>query len=164
MRKIAAAASGWKSWPQGWDVPHVICAACFWKNIMLRQFSICRRVVCCWLKFADRYFPHRAGDSNGGRLRQPQENERLCSRNSITFLQAPLRKGTPEKEHNAGALALALGYRPPYRWKEMLDFWRDGLLRVWKKVDGETYSRVARMENREGKNMRGLDSDHASPE
>lgn len=62
-----------------------------------------------------------------------------------------LRKGTPEKEHNAGALALALGYRPPYRWKEMLDFLAGRSVAGVEKVDGETYSRVARMENREGK-------------
>lgn len=69
----------------------------------------------------------------------------------IVHAPGALRKGFRESKNHPGAFALTLGYRPPYRWKEMLDFMAGRSIAGVEKVDGDSYSRVVRVENGDGK-------------
>lgn len=62
-----------------------------------------------------------------------------------------LRKRNSEGKRHREGIAVTLGYRPPYNWKEMLNFLSARAIAGVEAVEEEQYSRTVRMENREGR-------------
>ena len=66
-----------------------------------------------------------------------------------------LRKRSTEGTNHSGNLTLALGYRPPYPWEEMLDFLGRRAISGIESVREGEYLRTVRLENAEGKPFSG---------
>ncbi len=65
-----------------------------------------------------------------------------------------LRKRTSEEKHN-GNITLALGYRPPYPWEEMLNFLAGRAITGVEVVKNGEYMRTVHLESAEGKQVYG---------
>ena len=65
-----------------------------------------------------------------------------------------LRKRTSEEKHN-GNITLALGYRPPYPWEEMLNFLAGRAITGVEVVKIGEYMRTVHLESAEGKQVYG---------
>lgn len=61
-----------------------------------------------------------------------------------------LRKRQGKTGIRAGTIALHLSYRPPYRFSELLAFFRDRALAHVELVDDTSYTRTVRLEDRDG--------------
>lgn len=66
-----------------------------------------------------------------------------------------LRKRASEDKSHGSAVTLALGYRPPYPWEEMLDFLGKRAIRGIEAVRDGEYMRTVRLQNAEGKRVCG---------
>lgn len=66
-----------------------------------------------------------------------------------------LRKGILEEETYTGNVTLALGYRPPYPWEEMLRFLAGRAITGVEVVKENTYMRTVHVVNPEGKHVYG---------
>ena len=66
-----------------------------------------------------------------------------------------LRKRMSEKKRTSGDITLALGYRPPYHWGEMLNFLAGRAITGIEIVQGNEYMRTVHLENAEGKSVYG---------
>ena len=66
-----------------------------------------------------------------------------------------LRKRMSEKKRTSGDITLALGYRPPYHWEEMLHFLAGRAIAGVEIVKGNEYMRTVHLENAEGKGVFG---------
>ena len=66
-----------------------------------------------------------------------------------------LRKRRKKGRECTGSIRVGIGYRPPYRWEELLDFFRMRAVSGVEYVDGGSYSRVICKEDREGNNLAG---------
>lgn len=66
-----------------------------------------------------------------------------------------LRKRMSEKNRTSGDITLALGYRPPYRWEEMLKFLAGRAIAGIEVVKNNEYMRTVHLENAEGENIFG---------
>lgn len=66
-----------------------------------------------------------------------------------------LRKRISEKSKQSGDITLALGYRPPYRWKEMLNFLAGRSIAGVDVVRDNQYSRTAHFVTAAGKHLHG---------
>lgn len=62
-----------------------------------------------------------------------------------------LRKRAAERKQHDGAIAVTLGYRPPYLWDEMLCFLAGRAITGVEKVEGGRYSRVVCLKDRTGR-------------
>ena len=67
-----------------------------------------------------------------------------------------LRKRKPAKKPANGDITLALGYRPPYRWEEMLRFLAERAIAGVEVVKDNEYMRTAHFENAEGRQVYGV--------
>ena len=66
-----------------------------------------------------------------------------------------LRKHTTkEKSHNEG-ITLTLGYRPPYRWEEMLNFLAGRAIKGVEVIKNDEYIRTVHLEDAEGNDIYG---------
>lgn len=61
-----------------------------------------------------------------------------------------LRKKRGKAASQAGTIAVRLSYRPPYRFQELLAFFRDRALAHVELVDGSSYTRAIQMEDAKG--------------
>lgn len=66
-----------------------------------------------------------------------------------------LRKRTLEEQKNTGDVTLALGYRPPYPWEEMLHFFAGRAIPGIDIVQDDTYMRTVHLVTSEGKHVYG---------
>lgn len=66
-----------------------------------------------------------------------------------------LRKRASEGRKHIGAITVALGYRPPYRWEEMLEFLAGRAIQGVEKVERGRYFRAVRLTDRTGKTCAG---------
>lgn len=66
-----------------------------------------------------------------------------------------LRKGSSEGEKQNDSITLALGYRPPYHWEEMLNFLAGRAIIGVEVVKNGEYMRTVHLENTEGKHVYG---------
>ena len=66
-----------------------------------------------------------------------------------------LRKQIPDEEKHNGNVTLALGYRPPYRWEEMLNFLGGRAISGVEVVKDGAYSRTVHLMTAEGKHIYG---------
>lgn len=66
-----------------------------------------------------------------------------------------LRKSTLETRKKNGGVTLALGYRPPYPWAQMLAFLAGRAIAGVEVVAGGEYARTVRMRSAEGKDLFG---------
>ena len=66
-----------------------------------------------------------------------------------------LRKRTAQGTGHTGEITITLGYRPPYRWEEMLDFLAGRAIAGVEKVERGRYYRVVWMRDRSGKGCAG---------
>lgn len=66
-----------------------------------------------------------------------------------------LRKSTLEEQKHTGNVTLALGYRPPYPWDEMLRFLAGRAISGIEIVKDNTYMRTVRLVTTEGKSVYG---------
>lgn len=66
-----------------------------------------------------------------------------------------LRKQTAENTKRNGGVTLALGYRPPYRWEEMLSFLAGRAIAGVEMVRGNEYMRTVHLATAEGKHVYG---------
>ena len=68
---------------------------------------------------------------------------------------AALRRGTAGAQENGGDSTLALGYRPPYLWRRMLDFLALRAIPGVEAVVDDEYRRTVRFVNEERKDVAG---------
>lgn len=68
---------------------------------------------------------------------------------------AALRKRIPEEKNRNSSITLALGYRPPYRWKEVLDFFAVRAIPGVETISGGEYLRTVHLQDAEGKHVYG---------
>lgn len=66
-----------------------------------------------------------------------------------------LRKRMSEKKRTSENITLALGYRPPYHWEEMLHFLAGRAITGIEVVKNNEYMRTVHLENAEGKSVYG---------
>ncbi|MBA9084693.1 AraC family transcriptional regulator of adaptative response / DNA-3-methyladenine glycosylase II [Fontibacillus solani] len=66
-----------------------------------------------------------------------------------------LRKQSAAGKQKNGDITLALGYRPPYRWEEMLNFLAGRAITGIEVVKNGEYMRTVHLENAEGKHVNG---------
>lgn len=66
-----------------------------------------------------------------------------------------LRKCTTEEKRHNGNITLALGYRPPYNWEEMLRFLAGRAITGIEIVENGEYMRTVHLENTAGKHVYG---------
>lgn len=66
-----------------------------------------------------------------------------------------LRKRMSEKKRTNGDITLALGYRPPYHWEEMLNFLAGRAIAGIEVINNNEYMRTVHLENSEGKSVYG---------
>ena len=66
-----------------------------------------------------------------------------------------LRKRASEGKKHSGSITVMLGYRPPYRWEEMLEFLAGRAIQGVEKVEKGRYSRAVRLTDRDGKTCAG---------
>ena len=66
-----------------------------------------------------------------------------------------LRKKISAKNKVSGSIALALGYRPPYHWEEMLQFLSKRAIAGVEKVKNKEYMRTVCLKNTKGENVYG---------
>ncbi|QQO10452.1 DNA-3-methyladenine glycosylase 2 family protein [Breznakiella homolactica] len=66
-----------------------------------------------------------------------------------------LRKRVPEEKDRSGNITLALGYRPPYHWEEMLRFLAGRAITGIELVKDGEYMRTVDLKNAEGKRVYG---------
>lgn len=66
-----------------------------------------------------------------------------------------LRKAMGQEKRGTGQITLALGYRPPYRWEEMLNFLAGRAIAGVDRVQNGEYLRTARFVTGEGKAVHG---------
>jgi AraC family transcriptional regulator of adaptative response / DNA-3-methyladenine glycosylase II len=66
-----------------------------------------------------------------------------------------LRKRPPDEKRHQDGIALALGYRPPYRWEAMLDFLAGRVIAGVECVSNGTYGRTACFQTADGKRVDG---------
>ena len=62
-----------------------------------------------------------------------------------------LRKKAADGKRHTGKITVGLGYRPPYRWDEMLRFLAARAIPGVEVVDGDAYLRTVRLEDKRGK-------------
>ena len=62
-----------------------------------------------------------------------------------------LRKRASEGKKHTGAITVTLGYRPPYRWEEMLEFLAGRAIQGVEKVEEDRYFRTVRLADQTGK-------------
>ena len=82
-----------------------------------------------------------------GSLRRMNDLFRRQYRLSPTALRRQSREGRP----HAGGITVTLGYRPPYRWEEMLRFLADRAIAGVEQVGDGQYARTARLTDRTGR-------------
>ncbi|MEA5003594.1 MAG: Ada metal-binding domain-containing protein, partial [Christensenella sp.] len=61
-----------------------------------------------------------------------------------------LRKQKTKEKQKSGSITLALGYRPPYRWEEMLGFLAGRAIGGVENIEGNTYMRTVRLTKANG--------------
>lgn len=66
-----------------------------------------------------------------------------------------LRKRASEGKRHTGSITVTLGYRPPYRWEEMLEFLAGRAIQGVEKVEKGRYYRAVRLPDRMGKPCAG---------
>ncbi|MCI9156988.1 MAG: helix-turn-helix domain-containing protein [Lawsonibacter sp.] len=66
-----------------------------------------------------------------------------------------LRKRASEGKKHTGSITVTLGYRPPYRWEEMLEFLAGRAIQGVEKVEKGRYYRAVRLPDRTGKPCAG---------
>ncbi|MGG5318840.1 DNA-3-methyladenine glycosylase 2 family protein [Enterococcus sp. AZ072] len=66
-----------------------------------------------------------------------------------------LRKESISDQREKDKITLALGYRPPYRWQELLNFLEKRAIEGVERVQDNTYLRTVRLANFEGKECSG---------
>jgi AraC family transcriptional regulator of adaptative response / DNA-3-methyladenine glycosylase II len=66
-----------------------------------------------------------------------------------------LRKHTTKEKKHTDNITLALGYRPPYHWEEMLNFLAGRAITGIEVVKNGEYMRTVHLENAEGKHIYG---------
>lgn len=66
-----------------------------------------------------------------------------------------LRKRMSEEKKHSGNITLALGYRPPYHWEEMLGFLAGRAIAGVEVVRNSEYMRTVHLESPEGKSVKG---------
>lgn len=66
-----------------------------------------------------------------------------------------LRKATPEEKKHNDNITLALGYRPPYHWEEMLNFLAGRAITGIEVVKSGEYMRTVHLENARGEHVYG---------
>ncbi len=66
-----------------------------------------------------------------------------------------LRKRTTEEKNHNGDITLELGYRPPYRWKEMLNFFSGRAIKGVEVIKNDEYMRTVHLQNAEGNDVYG---------
>lgn len=66
-----------------------------------------------------------------------------------------LRKKMPQEKKQSGEITLALGYRPPYHWEEMLGFLSGRAIAGIEVVRDSAYIRAVHLKNAEGKSLYG---------
>jgi AraC family transcriptional regulator of adaptative response / DNA-3-methyladenine glycosylase II len=69
---------------------------------------------------------------------------------------AALRKRTAEEKNHISDITLALGYRPPYYWEKMLQFFAARAINGVEAVQNDEYMRTARLVTTEGKQVYGF--------
>ena len=80
-------------------------------------------------------------------------NDLFKSRYSLS--PTALRKRRPEEARQSGGITLALGYRPPYLFEELLRFLAGRAIAGVEMINDGEYSRAVRLQNAEGKYFRG---------
>ncbi len=66
-----------------------------------------------------------------------------------------LRKRASEGKEHTGSITVTLGFRPPYRWEEMLEFLAGRAIQGVEKVEKGRYYRAVRLPDRAGKPCAG---------
>lgn len=66
-----------------------------------------------------------------------------------------LRKGNSEGEKQNDSITLALGYRPPYHWEDMLNFFAGRAIIGVEVVKNSEYMRTVHLKNTKGKDVYG---------
>ena len=66
-----------------------------------------------------------------------------------------LRKRIPSEENPRGSITLSLGYRPPYRFEEILRFLAERAIAGVERVSDCEYTRTARLQNARGETVCG---------
>ncbi len=62
-----------------------------------------------------------------------------------------LRKKAAEGKTHSGEITVGLGYRPPYRWEEMLDFLAARAIPGIERIKNDAYMRTVRLTDKNGK-------------
>lgn len=66
-----------------------------------------------------------------------------------------LRKESASEQRKGDEITLALGYRPPYRWQELLNFLEKRAIEGVERIQEQSYLRTVRLANFEGKEYVG---------
>lgn len=131
----------WNAMPPGSSVRDVICAAYLKRNFTYRQYSTCRHAGCCWQNAFGGYDIVRRGRRHGIRFRESAPIQRCLQKKIPPRSQRYSQKNEGRKQKNA-AITIALGYRPPYLWENLLRFLEARAIAGVEMVRGSIYYRT----------------------